>query len=63
MGKVFSKLCSAHEKAYKNYKKSKRRFVCNKKFPFCIGMFPECKEYTKEMKKEQRPECRTCPYK
>jgi len=32
-------------------------------FPNCIGMFPECKEYTEDMTDEQKPECKNCPYK
>lgn len=32
------------------------------KFPNCIGVFPECKEYTKDMDIKDRKECQKCPY-
>lgn len=32
------------------------------KFPNCIGKYPECENYTKDMNLEDRPECKTCPF-
>lgn len=31
-------------------------------FPVCIGRFPECENYNKEMAFEERTECHNCPY-
>ena len=32
------------------------------KFPGCIGLFPECKEYGEKDDISERPECKNCPY-
>ncbi|MFH1607211.1 MAG: hypothetical protein ABIC91_07715 [Nanoarchaeota archaeon] len=31
------------------------------KFPNCIGTYPECENYSADMKLDARPECKSCP--
>ncbi len=45
------------------YKKESKSDGNTNKFPNCIGTYPDCKDYTPEMSIDDRPECRTCPFK
>ncbi|MGV8162769.1 MAG: hypothetical protein ACP5N2_05565 [Candidatus Nanoarchaeia archaeon] len=45
------------------YKRDSKNPSETSKFPGCIGRFQECKSYTPDLPKEDRPECRICPYK
>ena len=47
----------------KKYGKRSTSQNTNLKFPDCIGKFPECKDYSVDMDLENRPECKTCPFK
>jgi hypothetical protein len=48
---------------YQKKKKKTTKGIIHTKFPKCIGMFPECKDYNTEMKIEERIECQKCPFK
>ncbi len=58
MGGTGRKLPKRH-----GYKQSAKGSMISSKFPGCIGTYPDCKDYTSDMSIENRPECRTCPFK
>lgn len=50
-------------KKYAYYKRrASRGSNSSSKFPDCIGKYTECENYTKDMDLEDRPECKTCPF-
>ena len=58
MGGTGRKLPKRH-----TYKKESKVVEKTSKFPDCIGQFPDCVSYTADMTIENRPECRSCPFK
>jgi len=44
------------------YKRNIQNNTIKSNFPDCIGKYPECKNYTKDMSLDIRSECKSCPF-